>query len=252
MPGKFFISILCFSLFFSVSNGKMKECFEAANKYYASENYDSAAIFYDSLLKSGFESAEIYFNLGNVYFKTGNLPIAILNYERAKRLAPSDDDIDFNLKLANSRTVDKIEGIPPLFYRKLFTDLSRILRTDDWSMVSIISMWLTFIILAIYHVVTRKWLRKLCFFAILSFAVLSIGSFIFARSQMSELTSKNEGIVFSASVNIKSSPDESGTDLFVIHEGTKVTILDELGIWNKIKLANGNIGWLQKNTIEII
>ena len=223
-----------------------------ANKAYTEGQFYYAIDLYDSILKEGSASAALYYNLGNAYFKTNQLPFAILYYEKARKISPTDDNINFNLNLANSLITDKIEAIPQLFYESWWQALYSIFSADSWAKIAVFSAFLIFICLSIYLISNALFLKKMTFSLTLFFFVITIFNFIFAQKQFN-LSFKNQtGIVFSSRITAKSSPDENSIDLFVIHDGTKVNIKDNIGDWSEIKLANGNIGWIKRSLIKLI
>jgi tetratricopeptide (TPR) repeat protein len=229
-----------------------KETFQQGNEAYQSGDYLKAIEYYNQIIDNGYKTPELFYNLGNAYYKLKNIPNAILNYERALKLAPDDEDIQFNIRLANLQTLDKIEPLPKVFYQEWWESLSGWHSSGTWSVLMVIFIWLTFIGLAGFLLLYSPFKRKISFFILILSFVFAVLSYIFAETNYAEETSKDSAIIFSESVYVKSSPDAESTDLFILHEGTKVEVLDEVGTWSKIKLANGNVGWLPQNTIEII
>ncbi|MFZ4741623.1 MAG: tetratricopeptide repeat protein [Bacteroidetes bacterium] len=225
---------------------------EAANKAYNKEKYNDAITLYNKVLEKGEIASDLYYNLGNCYFRIANYPMAILNYERAKKLNPADADVDFNLKIANTKIIDKIETVPQLFFIRWWTLLSNILSYDNWAIVSLIAISLFFIVLFIYLASSTYQLKKLSFWIGFSMIFVTIFSIHFAIKQYNNINALNQAIIFTPTVTVKSSPDEKGADKFVIHEGTKVILLDELNNWVKISIANGSNGWVEKQCFEII
>lgn len=225
---------------------------EAANKAYTKEKYNDAINLYNKVLDKGLQSYELYYNLGNCYYRLSNFPMAILNYEKGKKLNPADDDLDFNLKIANTKIVDKIDPIPNLFFVKWWLLLTNLLSFDNWAIFAIISFSLFLLLLFIYLSSKSYRSKKISFWFSVVFLMVSIFSIDFAYNQYSNINSKNSAVIFSPNVTVKSSPDEKGADKFVIHEGTKVIIIDELNNWVKIKIANGSNGWIEKQTFELI
>jgi len=234
-----------------LANGN-SSLFERANELYRNEQYDTAIVLYENILKSGFEAPELYYNLGNSYFKKKDIANAILNYERAHKLAPNDDEINFNLQLTQTMVVDKINALPEFFLFRWWKAFSEILSSYQWACLSII-LFIIFLLSAIaYLFANRLWLKKISFWTGLILIFFSIIAFNNSYQLKNSNIYKSEAILISPSVTIKSSPDEKGTDLFVIHEGAKVWVIDEVGDWLKIKIADGNNGWLKKNDIEKI
>jgi len=226
--------------------------FNEANELYQKGDFSDAIAYYEELIHNGFVSPELLYNLGNSYFKINKIPDAILNYERAKRLRPDDEDIKFNLKIANLKIVDKIDTVPQFFMVEWYNNIFGLFSSGTWSIFIIIFSWFSFAALITYFIIWNNLIRKISFFAAIVGFFIAISCLIFAFEQSVEEDANNEAIIFTASVYIKSSPDDSSTDLFILHEGTKVLLLDVVGSWRKIKLRNGNIGWLPDNTIEII
>jgi len=223
-----------------------------ANGLYIEGEYTAASELYEKVLADGKEASELYYNLGNTYFKLGNIPAGILNYERAKKIKPNDDDINFNLKLANLKTVDKIEAIPNFIIGDLGNEIKDRFSHDVWGWLCVISIWIASVLFFIYIELSLRGLKKIFFILSMTALIFSIIAFAFGYSKYISSYKQIEAIVFSPTVTIKSSPDEQGKDLFVLHEGTKVFVLDEMGDWYKIKLASGSIGWIPTPSIEQI
>ena len=244
-----------------------------ANEHYNNGEYDIAIEIYNEVLDSGHEAAGLYFNIGNSYYKLKQIPQALLNYERAKLLAPKDEDILFNLELAQMQIVDEIEVLPEFFITTWFNNIISTLTSNVWAIISIASFIVSIVLISIFIYSGNMGLKKLSFVFSVVIFISSITTFIFSYKQKRTLIDQDYAIVFSPSVTAKSSPDEKGTDLFLIHEGTKVKIEDEIEGWNKtielndgtkvkieeeidiwyeIKLSDGKVGWVKSEVIEII
>ena len=191
-------------------------------------------------------------NGANAYYKDKQYAKAILNYERALLLSPGNEDARFNLNMANSHITDKIEPVGSFFLTVWIHSLINTLSSNSWAILGIISFLLFIVGIYLYFFTRNVLLRKIGFFAGLLLLLVSIFSNSFASEQKDKITERNEAIVFAPTITIKSSPAESGTDLFVLHEGTKVKLLDKVGDWSEILLADGNRGWIPTNQIEII
>jgi FOG: TPR repeat len=223
-----------------------------AETAYAAEQYDKAIELYESILKSYGDSYELFYNLGNSYYKDGKIAHAILNYERALLIKPGDSDVRFNLELAKQQTVDKIEPIQEFFLIEWFDAVQNLLGVDSWATLGIVCFVLFIGCLVLFFF--SKWMRikKVGFyFGILLFFVVIFAN-IFAYNQKNELVNRQGAIVFAPTVTVKSSPDNSGTDLFVLHEGTKVHVRSSIGDWVEIMFEDGNVGWINKKDITII
>lgn len=229
-----------------------KDSLQAAESAYASENYAEAIETYEALLSENNESAEIYYNLGNAYYKMGKIAPAILNYERALLLDPGDRDIRFNLNLSKQNTADKIETVSDFFLVKWINGIQSLFSVDTWSTIGIVCFCLFIACLILFFFSKLMLMKKIGFYLGAFLLFLIIMSNIFASRQKYDLLNRSGAIVFAPTVTVKSSPDASGTDLFILHEGTKVNIKSQLGDWNEVELEDGNIGWIQKKDIEVI
>ena len=223
-----------------------------AEKAYADEQYGRSIELYESVLKSYGDSYELYYNLGNSYYKDGKIANAILNYERALLIKPGDKDIRFNLEMAKQQTVDKIEPLKEFFLTEWFRTIQNLVAVDTWSTIGILCFILFIGCLVLFFF--SKWMRlkKIGFYLGIILFVIVVFANIFAYNQKTELLNRNEAIVFAPTVTVKSSPDNSGTDLFLLHEGTKVFIRDTINDWNEIVLEDGKVGWINKKDITII
>lgn len=245
-----YLLVLC-SLHTSLAFATTNEMLENARNAYGNGDYIQAISIYETINKEG-ESDNLYYNLGNAYYKNNQIGKAILNYERALRINPSFDDAIFNLQLANAKIQDKIDPIEKFFLTEWVKSLRLLLSSNTWAWISIIMFSLALFSALGYAFSPYKWLRKTSFFMILFFFIFSSTTFIFAKQQKKHMELRSEAIVMEGSVTVKSSPDESGTELFIIHEGTKVSIKSSLNQWVEISLLDGNVGWVKKSQIEQI
>lgn len=246
------ISLSIFALLFSFSLMAQHPQLEKGNELYSSQKFNEAIAAYEEVVNSGLESAELYYNLGNAYYKSGKYTRAILNYERAKLLAPNDGDIQFNLDLANQHVVDAIEPLPQVFFVRWWKNLVRSKQADSWAVFSFVSFFVFLGLLALFVFSSSSKLKKLGFWSGILVFALSVTTFVFANKQQNRLTKHNFAIVLQASVTAKSSPSEGGTNIFVIHEGLKVQLLDQVSNWYQVRLADGNQGWLPAESFEKI
>lgn len=240
------------SILFAVSAFAQADQLQKANEHYAKEEYKQAIDGYNQVLMTNLESPELYFNLGNAYYKTKQYTQAILNFERAKLLAPNDEDISFNLQVANQHVVDSIQELPGLFIFRWWDSLINSQTTDTWAVLSIIGFILALVLAGLYFFARSGDIKRISFWAGCLLVLFSVFSWSFAAQQKSRLVNHTSAIVMQPTVTVKSSPSEKGTNLFVIHEGLKVKITDKLGDWVEIRLADGNKGWLLTESIERI
>ncbi|MGC9375592.1 MAG: tetratricopeptide repeat protein [Bacteroidales bacterium] len=228
------------------------EWLDSANQAYTNGDYAQAINQYEMILEHGYESAALYYNLGNAYYKQNIIDQAILNYERALLLKPHDEDIKYNLEMANRLTVDRIEKLPEFFLDVWIKNCMNWFSSNYWAIISISAFVLALIFISIYLYTRKYGVKKFSFWLGLIFILFAIFALISASQQKKKITVKDTAIVMSPSVTVKSSPDVSGTDLFVIHEGTKVWLQDKVGDWKEIKLSDGSKGWLKAEDIEEI
>ena len=221
--------------------------FEQANAAYNEGNYQSALDLYNNIVEAEQESVPLYFNLGNTYYKMGTYPMAIYYYEKALKLDPSNADVKTNLEIANLAIADKIESIPQSFIVKGWNNVKNMFSSDAWATVSIISFAILLVALFLFLRARRMGLRKVGFFVGILALLVFVFSFIFSMEKRNEAMEKNHAIIMTPAVTVKSSPNDGSVDLFVLHEGTKVTLLDEADGWNKVRIANGSEGWLPKD-----
>ena len=223
-----------------------------ADSAYAQEHYQQAAHLYEELLKQGV-SAELYYNLGNSYYRMDNMTKAVLNYERAHLLSPGDRDVRLNLQLARSKTIDKVTPESEMFFVTWYRALVNITSVDGWAWTALCSLVAAIILALLYLFAGNINLRKVGFFGALAFVVLFAASNLFAWQQRRALTNRTTAIVIESAVPVKSTPAKNGTDLFILHEGTKVTITDgSMRDWKEIRMADGKQGWLETKQIEVI
>jgi len=217
---------------------------EQANQFYSEGKYQEAVKAYEEILSTNIESPELYFNLGNAFYKTGQVSKAILNYERACLLNPNDEDIIYNLELVNQHVVDKIEALPVPFFIRWKNNVIDSKSSDTWGYYSLVSFILFLVLLGIFLFTQSVALKRFSFWFGIFTIAYSLITYSFALSQKKKITGRNQAIVFSPSITVKASPDESGSELFIIHEGLKVKITDTLNTWSEIQLSDGNKGWL--------
>ena len=224
--------------------------FEKANEYYIAEDYRKAVETYMAVVESGMVSAELYFNLGNSFFRLGDYPSAILYYEKAKRLSPKDEEILMNLGITNTKITDKFEVMPDIFFIHWWKVFSGFLTRDQWAVVFLLLVFASVLCLAWYFLAFSYGRKKLAFYVFVLFIVFSGTAFGAGFQQHREQT-RPAGIIMKNKVNVSSSP-QTDRPKFVVHGGTKVDILDELGNYYRIRVADGNNGWISKDDLSVI
>lgn len=235
----FVIPSICFGA------DSVQALFASGNASYNKGRYEGALAAYQKVIKTGYESAALYFNMGNASYKTGDIPSALLYYGKAHKLSPGDEDINFNIKFVNLKTTDRIDEAPEFFISKWWKGFILGVSANVLGWLSIVFVLLASGILILYFFTTSVAIKKTSFYgAVILFALGAFTIFI-AGMQVSYFNGHKEAVIFGSSVIVKSGPVEKAGSLFVIHEGTKVNVLDDSSGWMKIKLANGNEGWIK-------
>lgn len=224
----------------------------SANTAYNEGDFAEAVELYESILSAGEHSAKVYYNLGNAYYKQEQLGKAILNYNRALRLAPYDEDIEHNLEYATAATKDQIESIPEFFLSRWMGAARNIMGSDGWAAASLVVLAVTLIAALIYLLAQTLSRRKAGFYVMCVGAVMFVVSAVFAYQSRQELIGGGEAVIMSSAVAIKSSPDRAATDLFVLHEGTRLSVGERIDGWAEIRIADGRKGWIEISRIEVI
>jgi tetratricopeptide (TPR) repeat protein len=223
-----------------------------ANDSYAAGEYDVALADYEAILNQGKYSAVLYYNLANTYFKLDQLGKAILYYNRALRLSPTDEDIRHNLEYAEQMTKDSIEEIPEFVLTTWMKAVRGVCSATAWTIISLIMLVLALSMALVYLLAHRLSLRKTGFYIMAVAGLLFIVTTLFALSEREQVVDSREAIVMNSAVSIKSSPDRAAVELFVLHEGTKVYIGSEMAGWAEVRIADGRKGWIETNRIEKI
>ena len=223
--------------------------FEQGNAAYAEGNYEQALTFYSQIVESGMESADLYYNLANTYYKMKQYPMSILYYEKALKLNPGDEDIRTNLEIANLAVVDKINVLPQSFIVRWWNSIKSSLSSDGWAWVSVAAFAMLLLCLFAFLMARRTALRKTGFFVGVVMALLLVLSVVFAVEKYQDVSRQEEAIIMTPTITVKSSPSDNSVDLFVLHEGAKVRITGTSNGWNKIKIADGSVGWLREETM---
>lgn len=235
-----------------VPSQSLEETFEQANRLFREGEFTEAAARYESILRQGMASAEVYYNLGNSYYRTGDLGKAILNYERAKVLAPGDADIQHNLDLANLRTLDRLDRVPEIFIVTWLRALGALLPFRILVTLLLASWVVLFLALAVLNVAGGRKIGSWMRWTVLGAGMLLVLLGGLVLVQMLEQSGHDDAIVLTRVVTVKTSPDPQSSDAFVIHEGLRLTLGDQVGEWVRITLSDGKVGWIRSTDCERI
>jgi len=229
-----------------------EEIFMKGNEYYRAGRFEEAAKEYESIVRQGYASGPVLFNLGNACFRSGKIAQAILWFERAARIEPGDRDIEFNLRLASSRIVDRIEPLPELFLLTWIRSLAALASLSTSLILLLIAWILVFGQLALVNLLgASSWTAAFRWGILVSLILVVVLGFV-VGVQVSEVSDRSEAIIVVRSVTAKNSPDVQSVDAFVIHEGLKVRVDDRVGDWMRITLVDGKVGWIRSAECEQI
>tara|TARA_B100001250_G_scaffold24992_2_gene20729 strand:- start:8404 stop:9135 length:732 start_codon:yes stop_codon:yes gene_type:complete len=238
-------TLIILSIFLSLKSFGDETLFIQANTEYANENYSTAISLYDSILSMNLESSELFYNLGNCYYKTKDWANTIWHYEKSLQLNPRNNNATHNLELARLRIIDQIEPIPKLFYKRWWEETTQLFTTKIWQILAIMYIWL----ILIFQLTKKFFKLKNKYFRIF---LNAIGIIIICITYTNIQQNKNEAIIFSSSVIVNSAPSEKSTNLFSLHSGTKVELTEQIGDWLNIRILNGNTGWIKTSHCKII
>jgi tetratricopeptide (TPR) repeat protein len=237
---------------FAALSSDAEKLFLEGNKFFQNKEYEKAIAAYEQLVNEGYEGTALYFNLGNAYYRTGKIGFAILFYEKALRLSPGDDDAAYNLTLANLRIIDRVESFPRFFLFEWWENLLSLFSISGWTVAAYVFYFLLLASVGYYFFTGNPFHQKLILISgILSLVLLIITSALLIIKLNRELN-VSSGVIVEQSVNVKLSPDYKSNDAFIIHEGFKVIVEDEVDNWVRIKLPDGKVGWMPKEDLKVI
>ena len=228
------------------------EAFTDGNTAYQAGKYEEAIQLYERLVSEGWQSADLLYNLGNAYYKNQNLGLAILNFERALLLSPFNQDINHNLELAYQKQIDEINVLPPFFVSKWWNNLSRLARSNTWSVLGLIAFWLAVGGFIYWQLAKVRNHKKLAFLAGGAMILLTILFLALAYNRYELETSSGFAILVEPTSQLRSAPDAESKIILGIHEGVKMELLDQIGDWYKVRLLNGEQGWVAKGELGLI
>lgn len=245
----YFLKMLCCCLLCQVASGQSpQQLFDAANRLYQQQQYDTAAKAYQRLIDIGYENAALYYNAGNANYKANHTGNAVYDFEKALQQEPGNPVIQYNLQLANQRITDKPEQIPTLFFVSWWKNILHFHRPNGWLAGSIIFFWLLLLSVGWRYLTVAKprWTKWGMYIAGILFAFYFIGTI----ASFQQVTQHPYGIVMDNTVKVKSAPDSGSGDITEIHEGVKVKVLDTAIGWKKIRLSDGKEGWIPANGMK--
>ncbi len=233
-------------------DGDAESAFREGNVAFQKDDFEGAIDAYQGLIDAGYESGALYYNLGNAYYREGNIAMAILNYERAMRRMPADEDLLHNLEVARLQTIDRIEPVPRLFLWDYLRAVEDHLDISTLTATAYCGYLICLVAIALLVLSGGVRVRKYGLIAcVISLLTMGMTVSMLAK-KISSLEEKNHGIVVAEIADVKNAPDDEGPDIFILHSGTKVKLLDRLEEWIQIRLEDGKVGWLTADDLEII
>lgn len=223
-----------------------------ANDSYAMQGYTNAVGLYHAIEKSGNVSADLYYNIGNAYYKLGQKGKAILYYEKALKLNPSNPDIKINLEIARLNTLDKIDVLPEFILTTWVKDIRNAMSGNQWGYLAVVLLAVTALLMIGYRFAPTSRRRKLSFVLACFTLLLVIFSVSFALDLRSKALATDFGVVMAPVSNVKSAPNATGNNLFILHEGAKVEMLESVAGWSRIEISDGRQGWVQASDVNLI
>jgi tetratricopeptide (TPR) repeat protein len=252
---KIFFAAFIMSIIFSVSSifaSQATDLMQKGNNFYQAGKFDSAAVIYQKLVNQNYEDASLYYNLGDAYYRLDKMGLAILYYEKALRLSPSDDDIAHNLALANSKIADKIEPLPKFFIFEWWESLLALFSLKGWTYIAYFVYIILLALVGFYFFSKSVRIQKYSLYGGLASLVMLIFLIAVVTVKLNRQVNVKNAIILEPTVIAKVSPDTASSDAFVIHEGSKVRIEDNVNDWVEIRLSDGKVGWLDKSDLGII
>lgn len=245
----FLVAIMIFVISASTFASPVEEKFNKGNSFYRDGEYEKAIEEYKSLIDEGYLGTSLFYDLGNAYFRIGKIGYAILYYEKAHKLSPSDEDINHNIDFAKLSTIDRIQPLPEFFLFEWWEAILSSFTVNGWAYVVFFFYLLLIILIALYFFARSIRQQRFIFFSgIVTLLIFALAISLLVIKVNREATLRS-GVIVEQVVTVKSSPDPKSTDSFVVHEGLKVNLEDNLDNWVKIRLADGKIGWIEKNYV---
>lgn len=228
------------------------EHWKSGNNAYLNGDYKTAIEHYNAIIDGGEYSAKLYYNLGNAYYRAGQIGRAILYYHKTLKLEPDNEDARHNLALAEKGVKDSINSVPEFFLKRWVRTVRNLADCTVWSILSLVIFALLLAMVLLFLLAKRKALRKTGFFVGILALLMFVATTAFAISERNAILSHESGIVIESAISVKSSPDKNATELFVLHEGTKVEINSTVDGWYEVSIADGRKGWLECRSVEAI
>ena len=248
-----YIILIVLLPFLGFSQAESNEAlFSKSIENYGKGDYQQAIYGYQAILKSGYESSSLYYNMANAYYKLNHVPESIYYYEKALKLNPENKEARTNLVFANQMRVDAITPLPQTWLRKLSNRIISLFSLNVWATYSIIGVWLFVFSFLLYYFIEKTTLKRLFFTLMLFTVIFTAGTYFIANTHKNRVENEKFAILFDKTVRLFAEPNTYSTEVASLHEGTKVEIIEQQNDWLKVKLANGKIGWTKESVLKII
>lgn len=244
--------LLCTGLSAMAQEQSVSDLWKKAGEAYAAEQWQNALTLYQAIEAENLQSADLYYNIGNAFYRTGDIARSILYYEKALKLEPGHEDAANNLAIVSQMTLDKIDVVPDFILASWMNNLRRGISADGWAWITLALAAAVAALMLVFRLSEREGLRKVSFIVACVLTAMMAVALVFSLKQRREITESESAIVTSPVSSVKNSPADGGQTVFVIHEGTKVRLIDSVGDWTRISLSDGRQGWLKAETIEEI
>ena len=239
-------------LIFAGSSAQNEVLFDQANTSYNQGNYEQAIEKYERIIDNGQHSSELYFNLGNAHYKLNHIAPSIYYYEKALLLNPNDQEIKNNIAFARNMTIDAVDTVPEVGFSKFVNTISKTMSFEKWGIMAIIMIILFVTLFLMYYFAYSSMRKRFAFITSIAALVLASIALSFAFHNYNLMENDRPAIVFAEETQVKSEPNLRSNEAFVLHEGTKVQVLDTVNNWKKIKLADGKTGWIPESDIKLL
>lgn len=246
------ITILLFYLFITFGFSQNNESFEKANALYNDGKYAEAIDTYESILDSKIHSSELYFNLGNANYKLNNIGPSIYYYEKALMLNPNDKEIQNNLAFAQNMTIDAIDTVPKVGFSRIVNNIVNTFNTDTWAKISVSGVILFVLLFLMYHFSYSTSKKRIAFVTSILSLVIACFSIAMAFQKEGLNNKDNPAIIFAQESRVKADPNQASEEVFRLHEGTKVQVVETYGEWKKIQLSDNSVGWVPFSDIKLL
>jgi len=246
------INYILIFLLSTLTFAQNNQLFDEATALYNEANYTEALEKYKTILESGKHSAELYFNIANAHYKLNHIAPSIYYYEKALMLKPNDKDINNNIAFARNMTIDAIDTVPEVGISKFIKNVTNMMSFDAWAKMAVAFIILFVILFILYYFTYSTSKKRFAFVTSNGFLLLAIISLVFAFHKFKLVRNNQPAIVFAEETKIKSEPNLRSEEAFVLHEGTKVQVIDSVNNWKKIKLSDGKTGWIIEDDIKIV